>query len=105
MDIVERLQAAMHGESAIHAPRTTEAIEAMRAAQGEIERLRAEIERHATEPDSEWMDGYNTGYEVAVRDLRGPEAKCPLVKSMEWENGVLKRIEFFAPIDYPSNRE
>lgn len=48
MDILERLQAAMHGESAIHAPRTTEAIEAMREAKAEIDRLTAEVtEDHA----------------------------------------------------------
>lgn len=45
MDILERLQAAMHGESAIHAPRTTEAIEAMREAKAEIERLQAKVVR------------------------------------------------------------
>jgi hypothetical protein len=43
MDILERLQAAMHAESAYHAPRTTEAIEAMREAQAEIERLQAAL--------------------------------------------------------------
>jgi hypothetical protein len=39
--IVERLQEAMHEESALHAPRTTKAIEAMREAKEEIERLQA----------------------------------------------------------------
>jgi len=38
-DIVERLQAAMHEESALYAPRTSRAIEAMREAKAEIERL------------------------------------------------------------------
>lgn len=42
-DIIGRLQAAMHEESALHAPRTTNAIEAMRAAQEEIARLRAAL--------------------------------------------------------------
>lgn len=43
-DIINQLLLAMHAESAIHAPRTTEAIEAMRRAQGEIEHLRSEID-------------------------------------------------------------
>lgn len=27
--------------------------------------------------------------------------KCPLIKSLEYENGLIKRVEFFAPTDYP----
>ena len=27
--------------------------------------------------------------------------KCPLVKSIEYEKGMTKRVEFFAPADYP----
>lgn len=42
-DIVDRLQAAMHMESAAIAPQTSEAIEAMRDAQEVIERLRAAL--------------------------------------------------------------
>lgn len=40
-DIMARLQNAMHEESAMHSPRTTAAIEAMRDAITEIGRLRA----------------------------------------------------------------
>jgi hypothetical protein len=27
-------------------------------------------------------------------------AKCPLVKAIEYEHGMVKRVEFFAPNDY-----
>lgn len=27
-------------------------------------------------------------------------AKCPLVKAIEYEGGMVKRVEFFAPNDY-----
>ncbi len=58
-DILDRLQQAMHEESAFHAPRTTKAIEAMREAKAEIERLTAELKerewcyRTASERDAE----------------------------------------------------
>lgn len=40
-DILNRLQIAIQMESAVHAPRTTQAIEAMRAAKDEIWLLRS----------------------------------------------------------------
>jgi hypothetical protein len=43
-DILERLEQAMHQESALHSPRTTAAIEAMREAISEIESLRRQVQ-------------------------------------------------------------
>jgi chromosome segregation ATPase len=70
MDILERLQAAMYGESAIHAPRTTEAIEAMREAKAEIERLREEkraVLLHVVELRAE-IQRLKAGYGIVVTD-------------------------------------
>jgi hypothetical protein len=47
MTVIDRLQRAMHMESAAIAPRTSEAIEAMRAGIAEIERL-GEVVRQRT---------------------------------------------------------
>lgn len=48
----------MHAESAAIAPRTSEAIEAMRAAQAEIIRLLNENDRLKEQIAAPWMDGY-----------------------------------------------
>jgi hypothetical protein len=47
MTVIDRLQRAMHMESAAIAPRTSEAIEAMRAGIAEIERLKAGMDEYA----------------------------------------------------------
>ncbi len=36
--------------------------------------------------------------------IHGP--RCPLVKAMEYhQDGTLKRVEFFAPNDYPTHQQ
>ncbi len=74
-DILDRLQAAMHEESAFHAPRTTKAVEAMREAKTEIARLRALIKTMLDEdPNDLAADGGVTVLDVwrkkALRALR-----------------------------------
>ncbi len=69
-DILDRLQQAMHEESAFHAPRTTKAIEAMREAKAEIEKLRAVIQAIQD-------DHYVKMFEKRVRGPTHPDLDYP----------------------------
>jgi chromosome segregation ATPase len=60
-DIIERLQDAMHLESALYSPQTISTIEVMREAKAEIERERKECEEQAR------LNGMGAEREIALR--------------------------------------
>lgn len=81
IDIIDRLQDAMHEESAIHSPRTTKAIETMRAAKEEIECLRIDLE-------SAFVDGHDIAKSNYQDDLMEIEAKLFRARTYQFIGGI-----------------